>query len=61
MGFAETITKIKELSIILQSKNIADREVIHYTSEMHRHIDNLEVPQLIGQEDDNILRNILHN
>jgi hypothetical protein len=61
MGFAETITKIKELSIILQSKNIADREVIHYTSEMHRHIDNLEVPQLIGQDDDDIFRNILHN
>ena len=61
MGFAETITKIRELSIMLQSKNISDREVIHYTSELHRHIDNLEVPQLIGQEDDNISRNILHN
>ena len=28
MGFAETITKIKELSIILQSKNIADSSFI---------------------------------
>jgi len=61
MGFAETIAKIKELSIILQSKHIADREIIHYTSELHRHIEDLEVPQLIGQEDDNISRNILHN
>jgi|TARA_R100000951_G_scaffold46375_2_gene39417 hypothetical protein len=61
MGFSETIKKIKEISNLLQSKNIADREVIHYSQELHRHINNLEVPQLIGQEDDNISRNILHN
>tara|TARA_X000001382_G_scaffold41808_2_gene28095 strand:+ start:272 stop:457 length:186 start_codon:yes stop_codon:yes gene_type:complete len=61
MGFAETIKKIKELSQKLQSKHIADREIIHYTSELHRHIDNLDVPQLIGQDDDDIFRNILHN
>ena len=61
MGFAETIKKIKEISNILQSSNIADREIIYYTSELHRLIDTLEVPQLIGQEDDNISGNILHN
>ena len=61
MGFAETIKKVKETSKKLQDKNISDREVIHYTQELHRLIENLEVPQLIGQEDDNIFRNILHN
>ena len=48
MGFAETIKEIKELSDKLQQRNVADREVIHYTQELHRHIKNLEVPQLIG-------------
>jgi|TARA_R100000329_G_scaffold37600_1_gene35441 hypothetical protein len=61
MGLAETIKKVKEISKKLQDRNISDREVIHYTQELHRLIDNLEVPQLIGQEDDNIFRNILHN
>ena len=61
MGFAETIKKVKETSKKLQDRNISDREVIHYNQELHRLIDNLEVPQLIGQEDDNIFRNILHN
>ena len=61
MGFAETIKKVKEISKKLQDRNISDREVIHYTQELHRLIENLEVPQLIGQEDDNIFRNILHN
>ena len=61
MGLAEAIEKIKEISEKLQDRNISDREVIHYTQELHRLIENLEVPQLIGQEDDNIFRNILHN
>ena len=61
MGFAETIKKIKEISRILQCSNVSDREIIHYTGEMHRNINNLEVPQLIGQDDDNISREILHN
>ena len=61
MGFAETIAKIKEISKKLQDKNISDREIIHYNQELHRLIDDLEVPELIGQEDDNIFRNILHN
>ena len=61
MGLAETIKKVKEISKKLQDRNISDREVIHYTQELHRLIENLEVPQLIGQEDDNIFRNILHN
>ena len=61
MGFAETIKKIKEISKKLQDKNVSDREIIHYTQELHRHINNLEVPQLIGQEDDNIPRNILYD
>lgn len=61
MGLSETIKKIKELSNKLRSKHIADREVIHFMSELHRHIDDLEVPQLIGETDDNISGNILHN
>jgi len=61
MGFAETIKKIKEINNILQSPNVADREVIYYTKELYRLIDTLEVPQLIGQEDDNIPRNILYD
>ena len=63
MELADTIEKIKKISETLRDKNISDREVIHYNQELHRHIDNLEVPQLIeiGQEDDNIFRNILHN
>ena len=61
MGFAETIIKIKEISKKLQSKNVADRQIIHFTQELHRHINNLEIPQLIGQENDDIPRNILHN
>ena len=61
MGFAETIKKIKEISKKLQDKNVSDREIIHFTAELHRHINNLEIPQLIGQEDDNIPRNILYD
>tara|TARA_A100001391_G_C4979168_1_gene254801 strand:+ start:467 stop:652 length:186 start_codon:yes stop_codon:yes gene_type:complete len=61
MGLAETIKKIKQLSEDLRSPNIADREVIHFMSELHRLIDNLEVPELVGQENDNIFENILHN
>ena len=61
MGFAETIKKIKEISKKLQDKNISDRETMYFTSELHRHIDDLEVPQLIGQENDNIPRNILYD
>ena len=61
MGFAETIKKIKEISKKLQDKNVSDREIIHFTAELHRHINNLEIPQLIGQEDDYIFGNILHN
>ena len=61
MGLSETIKKIKEISKILQCKQVSDREIIHYSQELHRHINNLEVPQLIGQDDDNISRNILHN
>jgi len=61
MGLSETIKKIKEISQILQCKQVSDREVIHYSQELHRHINNLEIPQLIGQDDDNISRKILHN
>jgi len=61
MGFTDTIKKIKQLSELLRSSNIADREIIHYMSELHRHIDDLEVPELIGQDNDNIFENILHN
>ena len=61
MDFAETIIEIKRLSIILRDKNTSDREKIYYTDKLHRHIDNLEVPQLIGEGNDNISGKILHN
>jgi len=62
MGLAETIEKIKEISIRLRDQNISDREVIHYTEKLHRLIDDLEVPELIvGEKNDNIFRKILHN
>lgn len=61
MGLAETIEKIKEISQMLQYGTLSDREKSYYSSELHRHINNLETPQLIGQDDDNISRNILHN
>lgn len=61
MGLSETIKKIKKISELLRSPHVADREIIHYMSELHRNIDNLEVPELVGQENDNIFKDILHN
>lgn len=61
MGLAETIREIKKLSKLLRSPNVADREIFFYMSELHKHIDNLEVPELVGQDNDNIFENILHN
>ena len=49
MDLAETIKRIKELSVILQAKTISDREKAYYTPELHRLIDSLEVPELIGE------------
>ena len=49
MDLAEIIKRIKELSAILQAKTISDREKEYYTPELHRLIDSLEVPQLIGE------------
>ena len=61
MGLSETIKKIKKISELLRSPNVADREIKHYRNELHRNIENLEVPALVGQENDNIFENILHN
>ena len=49
MDLAETIKRIKELSAILQAKTISDREKEYFTPELHRLIDSLEVPQIIGE------------
>ena len=49
MDLAETIKRIKELSAILQAKTISDREKAYYTPELYRLIDSLEVPQIIGE------------
>jgi transcription initiation factor TFIIIB Brf1 subunit/transcription initiation factor TFIIB len=49
MGLVETIKEIKKISAMLRSKNVADREIIHYMSELHRKIDSLEIPELIGE------------
>lgn len=49
MDLGQTIKRIKELSVILQAKTIPDREKEFYLPELHRLIDSLEVPQLIGE------------
>ena len=49
MDLGETIKRLKELSVILQAKTVSDREKEFYTPELHRLIDSLEVPQLIGE------------
>jgi hypothetical protein len=49
MDLAETIKRMKELSAMLQAKTISDREKQLYLPELHRLIDDLEVPQLIGE------------
>ena len=49
MDSANTIKRIKELSAMLQAKTISDREKEYYMPELHRLIDSLEVPQLIGE------------
>ena len=49
MDLANTIKRIKELSAMLQAKTISDREKEYYMPELNRLIDSLEVPQLIGE------------
>ena len=49
MDLAETIKRMKELSVMLQAKTISDREKEFYLPELHKLIDSLEVPQLIGE------------
>tara|TARA_R100000655_G_C2949568_1_gene187068 strand:- start:53 stop:265 length:213 start_codon:yes stop_codon:yes gene_type:complete len=49
MDLGKTIKRIKELSVMLRAKTISDREKVHYEPELHRLIDTLEIPQLIGE------------
>ena len=49
MDLGKTIKRIKELSAMLQAKTISDRENEYYMPELHKLIDSLEVPQLIGE------------
>jgi hypothetical protein len=49
MDLGQTIKRIKELSAMLQAKTISDREKEFYLPELHKLIDSLEVPQLIGE------------
>jgi len=49
MDLGQTIKRIKELSVILQAETISDREKEFYLPELHKLIDSLEVPQLIGE------------
>tara|TARA_B100000965_G_C19591186_1_gene758020 strand:- start:615 stop:785 length:171 start_codon:yes stop_codon:yes gene_type:complete len=51
MDLGQTIKRIKELSVMLRAKTISDREKSHYEPELHRLIDTLEIPQLIGEFD----------
>jgi len=49
MDLAETIKRLKELSAMLQADTISDREKEFYLPEMFRLIDNLDIPELIGE------------
>ena len=49
MDLGESIKRLKELSAILQAKTISDREKEYYLPEIFSLIDKLEVPQLIGE------------
>ena len=49
MDLGEIIKRIKELSVMLQAETISDREKEFYLPELHKLIDSLEVPQLIGE------------
>jgi len=49
MDLAETIKRLKELSVMLQADTISDREKEFYLPEMFRLIDNLDIPELIGE------------
>lgn len=49
MELGEAIKKLKELSAILQAKTISDREKSHFEPELFKIIDNMEVPELIGE------------
>ena len=49
MDLGESIKRLKELSAILQANTISDREKEYYLPETFRLIDKLEVPQLIGE------------
>tara|TARA_S200002703_G_C3761920_1_gene234533 strand:- start:787 stop:957 length:171 start_codon:yes stop_codon:yes gene_type:complete len=51
MDLAESIKKLKELSIILKAKTVSDREKEFYLPELFKVIDKLEIPQLIGELD----------
>jgi len=48
MDLSETIRRIKELGSMLQLKTISDTEKRVYLPELLRLIDSLEIPQLIG-------------
>ena len=49
MNLSQTIKRIKELSTILRSQTIQDQEKALYEVELHQLIDTLEIPQLIGE------------
>lgn len=49
MDLGQTIKRIKEISVMLRAKTISDREKEFYLPELHKLIDSLEVPQLIGE------------
>ncbi len=51
MDLAESIKKLKEISVILQAKTVSDREKEFYMPELFKIIDSLDVPQLIGEFD----------
>tara|TARA_R100001440_G_scaffold68826_1_gene90463 strand:+ start:142 stop:327 length:186 start_codon:yes stop_codon:yes gene_type:complete len=51
MGLAESIIRLKEVSKKLRDPNLTDDEIVKYFTELHKIIDELEVPEMINIKD----------
>jgi|LUMS01.1.fsa_nt_gb hypothetical protein len=51
MGLAESIIRLKEVSKKLRDFNLTNDEIVKYSTELHKIIDELEVPEMINIKD----------
>ncbi len=51
MGLAESIIRLKEVSKKLRDPSLTDDEIVKYCTELHKIIDELEVPEMINIKD----------